>query len=362
MKALLYKIFVVAVLFPGLSFCHNDLSGKHTKEKKISREFRVSAKANLKIENSYGNVDISTWDRNEVVIEVFIKTNGNDAEKVAEKLDEIDVEFNQNSSGVSAKTHFSRDTRSWWSNLFGGSSNVNMEVNYVIKAPETNNMDLSNDYGGIFIDRLLGNSKISCDYGRIDIMELRGNSNHLNFDYTRNSHIGYVKNAEINADYSEFEIEEAESINLNADYTTSRIKKVANLNYSCDYGSINVEKVKNITGNGDYLSTKIGRIFTSADLSVDYGNLSIEKVMKDANNIKIDSDYAGLKVGYDNQHAFNFNVEASYGNVSGLDDLEVRKQSEENTRKSIEGFHLSDNSGGRIQINTSYANVKFNSI
>ncbi|MGY5851709.1 hypothetical protein [Salegentibacter sp. F14] len=360
MKALLYKILLAVVLIPGLTFCNNDLSGKHTKEKKISREFSVAANSNLQVDNSYGNVDISTWDQNRVVIEVFIKTNGNDPEKVQEKLDEIEVEFNQNASGVSAKTDISRNTgSSWWSKLFSGSSNVNMEINYVIKAPETNNMELNNDYGGIYIDRLLGNSRISCDYGKIDILELRGDSNYLNFDYTRNSRFGYIKNAEINADYSEFEIEEAQRLKINADYTTSKINKVSNLEFSADYGSITVEKVKRIIGDGDYLSTKIGRVFTAADLKVDYGNLSITKMVTGAKSIKINSDYAGIKIGYDANQPFNFNIEASYGNIQGLDDLQVQKRHEENTSKSLQGYHLENNSGNQVSINSSYANVHF---
>ena len=360
MKALLYKLFLTAVLIPGLTFCNNDLSGKHTKEKKISREFNVSATSNLKVDNSYGNIDISTWDQNMVRIEVFVKTNGNDPEKVQDKLDEIQVEFNQTSSGVSAKTHLSgNNNSSWWSKLFSGSSNVNMEINYVIRAPETNNMDLSNDYGGIYIDRLLGNSRISCDYGKIDILELRGGSNYLNFDYTRNSRFGFIKNAEINADYSEFEVEEAERLKINADYTTTKVKKVSNLEFSADYGSISVDKVKRLIGNGDYLSTKIGRVFTSADLSVDYGNLSIDRIVSGAGNIKINSDYAGVKIGYDSNQAFNFNVEASYGNVQGLDDLQVQKRHDQNTKKSIQGYHLENNSGNQISIKSSYANVHF---
>lgn len=360
MKAILYKLILAAVLIPGLTFCNNDLSGKHTKEKKITREFNVSANSNLKVDNSYGNIDISTWDQNRVVIEVFIKTNGNDPEKVQEKLDEIEVEFNQSSSGVSAKTHLSGGkSSSWWSNLFSGSSNVNMEINYIIKAPETNNVDLNNDYGGIYIDRLLGNSRITCDYGKIDILELRGDSNILDFDYTRNSRFGYIKNAEITADYSEFEVEEAENLKINADYTTTNLKKVSNLEFDADYGSINVEKVKRIIGNGDYLSTKIGRIFTSADLNVDYGSLSIDKIIKGARNIKIDSDYAGVKIGYDAGQAFNFNVEASYGNVKGLEEFQLQKRHDQNTKQSLQGYHLENNSGSMLTINTSYANVHF---
>ncbi|MDT0646672.1 hypothetical protein RM545_08215 [Zunongwangia sp. F260] len=360
MKTTLYKLLLLALLIPGLGFCNNDLNGKHTKTKKISKEFKVAATSKLLVNNSYGNIDISTWNENRVVIEVFIKTNGNDEEAVQRKLDDINIEFNQNSSGVIAKTHFSREDKSWWEQLFSGSSNVNMEVNYVIKAPERNNVDLNNDYGGIYIDRLLGNSKISCDYGKIDIGELRGSSNYLSFDYTRNSHIGYVKNAEINADYSDFIIEEAEKLDINADYTNSKILKVEDVAFNCDYGSITIEKVRKLAGNGDYLSTKIGRVFTSLVLDLDYGSASIEKLVKGMKEVKIDTDYTGVKIGYDAAQPFDFIIKTSYGGVKGINDFEVNKRNESGTSSSYEGYHLSNNSGSTITISTSYGSVSFN--
>lgn len=349
------------VLFvPALSYCNSNFNGRHTKEKKVTKSYNVSANDMLIIDNSYGNVDISTWDQNKVVIEVYIKTNGDDEEKVQQKLEDINIEFNQSSSGVSAKTHFTREDQSWWSSLFNSSSNVNMEINYVIKAPERHSVDIENDYGGIYIDRLLGNAKISCDYGKIDIGELRGNSNQLNFDYTRNSHIGYIRNAEINADYSGYEVEEAEKLYVNADYTDSRIKKVAQIDFNCDYGSINIEKAKRIVGNGDYLSTKIGRVFESLNLNLDYGSLTIEKILKGASKVEINTDYAGINLGYDSEHPFNFTVKSSYGNVRGIENLQVRKRHDENSSKLFEGYHLEENSGNTIFINTNYGNVTFN--
>lgn len=363
MKPILYKILLLALIIPGVSFCsgnpNDDFFGKHTREKKIKKEFEVSANSNLKIENSYGNVDISTWDQNRVVIEVNIKTNGSDAEKVERKLEEIHIEFNQSASGVSAKTNLSRENRSWWDMLFGGGSNINMEINYTVRAPATNNLDLSNDYGGIFIDKLLGNSRISCDYGRFDIGELRGDSNILEFDYTRNSHIGYVKNARIDADYSDYTIEDAGNLKVNADYTSGKILKVENLEFNCDYGSIAVDKVRRLKGNGDYLSTKIGRIFGSADLELDYGRAEIEKIVKGAGNIRINTDYAGVKIGYDPTHAFRFNINASYGSVKGLEDFNIEKRKEENTRKSFSGYNLNETSGSNVEITSSYAGIEF---
>ncbi len=370
MKTILSSLLMFAMLAPNLPFPDSRMDnigtlerlvndGKHTKEKKLRKEFNVSANSELNIDNSYGNVDITTWNENRVVIEVIIKTNGNDEEDVEEKLDEINVEFNQNSNGVSAKTHFSKDKRSWWKNLFDGFNNVNMEVNYIVKAPVGNKLDISNDYGGIYIDKTTGNAKINCDYGKIDIGELRGTSNFLNFDYTRNSRIGYVTNAEIRADYSDFEVDEAESLEVSADYTDSKVGKVTRMQFSCDYGSMNIDKVKELKGNGDYLTVKINRVFTSLDLTMDYGSLSVEKLIKGTRQVDINTDYAGVKLGYDNEMAFNFSVKTSYGDINGLDGLEVQKRNQQNTSNEVSGYYGSSNERGYVNISTSYGSVRF---
>jgi len=364
MRTILFKLLFLVALSPTIAFCTNGdspnmLKGRHTKEKKISKQFNVSPDAILKIDNSYGNIDLKTWDQNKVTIEVIIKTNGNDEQKVKEKLDEISVDFNQSSSGVSAKTLFQKENSSWFSALFSGNSNVNMEVNYIVRAPASNNIDFSNDYGHIFIDKLTGNAKISCDYGRLDIGELRGNNNQINFDYSRNSRFGYINRAVINADYSEFNIEDARSIDLSADYTTSKIKRVESLKFSCDYGSLTVDKVKVVNGSGDYLSTRIGEVFQSAELNFDYGSAAIDKVMKGAGGVKINSDYTSLKIGYDPAQAFKFTVNTSYAGVKGLDDLEVNKQNQSSTSKNFSGYHLNNSGNGNININSSYGSVTF---
>lgn len=373
MKTILSNLLLFGVLATNLPFfeggpsstCSENMQtenrkmdGKHTRERKIKKEFSVSADSNLEIDNSYGNVDITTWNENRVVIEVTIKANGNDEDKVEDRLKNIDVNFDQNSSGVSAKTSFSKENRSWWKNLFDGFDNVNMEINFLVKAPVSNNLNIDNDYGGIYIDKTSGNTKISCDYGKIDIGELNGDSNFLNFDYTRNSRVGKLTNAEINADYSDFEIGEANRVNLSADYTNSVFDKISMLEFSCDYGSLKIDKVKELRGSGDYLSTKINRIFTTANLDMDYGSLSIEKVIKGARSIQIDTDYTGVKIGYDNEMNFEFDVRTSYGGISGLDDLELNRSNQKTTSKEVSGYY-GGKGGTQFQITTSYGSVEF---
>jgi 16S rRNA C967 or C1407 C5-methylase (RsmB/RsmF family) len=132
MKALQFKyIFFALALIPLVVGAHVDndkLNGRYTKEKTIKKEYNVNSDALFKVKNSYGNLNITSWNENRVVIEVHIKTNGNDEDRVQERLNEIDVDFENNPSMVSAITRFGDRKNSWgWS--WGNRKKVSVQVN-----------------------------------------------------------------------------------------------------------------------------------------------------------------------------------------------------------------------------------------
>ena len=357
MKTILFKYMsVILLVFPLLLTAHDgELKGRYTKEKTIKKEFDVNSDALLKVSNSYGNLNITSWNENRVLIEVHIKTNGNNEDKVQRKLDQISVDFEHSSSMVSAKTIFNNKSSWGW----GDSNNVNMQINYTIKVPVKNNVNLNNDYGSIVLDRIDGHAKINCDYGRLDIGELHGRNNELRFDYTSNSSIGYMNSGTIDADYSGFTIEKAGNLMIKADYTNSSIKQMESLEYSCDYGKIEVESANNVKGNGDYINVQLGTIHGNVDISADYGSIKIANLAKDAGNVSIKTDYTGIKIGYDPQYNFDFEVTTSYAGVSGKDDLEINISQEKSNNKYYKGYRGSANSGNLITISSDYGGITF---
>ena len=360
MKKTGYKIAytLLALLIPFLGVADNATkpdpkwTGRYSKEKKIKKSFEVNTNALLKVNNSYGNIVISSWDQNRVEIEVMIKTNGNSEEKVKQKLDEIDVEFEAGKSMVSAKTTFGK--KKW--GFSSRNNSTSMEINYTIKLPKNNRVDLSNDYGGIQIDKINGNSRISCDYGKLDIGELNGNDNQLSFDYTTKSSIGYMKNGNINADYSGFVLEKAGNLNLNADYTSSEINNVSHLEYTCDYGSINVGNAGDIRGNGDYLSTKLGTIHGNLDITADYGSVKIEQLAADAGNVNIRTEYTGLKIGFHPDYHFSFEAKLEYAGFKGEDDFDYDIKRQEGSSKYYKGTY-GNSPSRKVYISSEYGGV-----
>ena len=347
-----FKILVFILIMPALLFANNG-KFKYKKEKTIKKEFSVNANAELKVNNSFGNVEIVTWNENRIEIVVNISTEGNSEEKTQKRLDEIDVEFSASASNVYAKTTFKKSSKSW----FGSNNNTSMKINYTIKMPISNSLDLSNDYGSINLTKLEGQARISCDYGQMIIGELMADDNYLNFDYTSKSTIEYMKSGKINADYSGFTLEKAERIDLNADYTNSKINEVNDLDYNCDYGKITVGNVTNLQGVGDYISHRIGNVSGSLNINADYGSIKIERLKATAKNVVIGADYTSIKLGYDSDYNFDFTINLQYASFNGEEELTMKHSSTDNSSKKYSGHYGSENSGNTLNINSEYGGV-----
>lgn len=355
-----YNILVVAFLLPLMAIANNDgPKGKYKAERSIHKEYDVSPSAGLEIDNSYGSIDIITWDENRTVIDVTITTHATSQSKADEKLKDISVDFTANGSLVKAITRFSKENKSLWNSWFGDDDNASMEINYTIKMPVTNTVDLDNDYGSIRIDRLEGNARITCDYGQLIIGELMADNNYLNFDYTDKSTISYMKSGKINADYSGFTLDKVERLELNADYSRSEIGEVKNLNYNCDYGKVQVGKAEKVIGRGDYISNKLGIVSGNVNLNTDYGSIKIDRLTNGAKEVIIQSDYTGVKVGFDSDFSFNFIVNLDYASLKGSDTVEITKSQKDSTDKKYEGYHNTNNSGNTVNINSEYGSVTF---
>ncbi len=353
-----FRIFpLMLALLAGLGIGNaHDFKGKHTKEKTIRKEFKVNADALLKIENSFGNLVLNSWDEDRVVIEVHITTNGSNEEKVQRKLDEITVEFEASADMVSAITRFGKSSSwGWW----GKNNNVNMQINYTVNMPVKNSVNLTNDYGNITLDRVDGHAKISCDYGRLDLGELRGRNNQLSFDYTSKSRIGYMNSGEIHADYSGFTLEKAGDLNISADYTNSTVLMMENLKYSSDYGNLEVEEAGNIVGNGDYINVRLGSIHGKVDISANYGSVRIDRLAEDAGDIDLRTNYTGIKIGYSPAYHFDFEISTEYAGVKGKDDFTMNISKENNSSRYFKGYYGSAGSGRNIRIKSDYGTVSF---
>ncbi|MCG1036861.1 hypothetical protein [Polaribacter sargassicola] len=352
----IYKITLFFLFIP-LLVTANDDKKKHEKNKVIKKVFSVNPNATVSLNNKYGNLNITTWDKNSVEIAVTITVQGDDLDDVKDKISGIDVIFNANKSFVEAETII-ESNKSSWTSWFKSSKNINYKINYDVKMPKTNSVDLDNDYGNIYLDNLDGKANIDCEYGKIAIGNLNATSNVINLDYSNSSTIHYIKKGTINIDYSKLTVDISENIKAVADYSTLKFDKTETIDFNCDYGSISIEEAIDIKGNSDYLTMRFGTVKKNLLINTDYGSISVKNLVKDFENVDINSEYASIRINVDPAVVFDFVIDLQYAGFSRNNDkIDFYKNISKATSKYFEGKFGKGNTKSKMVINSQYGGV-----
>lgn len=344
MKPFFNLILIWILASPFLFASENPLV---VETKTIDKSFTVNSNAELRINNKYGNLNLTTWDKNQIGFHIEIKVDGKNAEKVKERINGITVEFNANSGLVSAETIIK---------TIRNANNINITINYFVKLPKTNSISLTNKYGNISLDALKGSSAINLSYGNLNFGKLENALNTFDLDYVTSAQVDYLKSANIMMDYSQINIGQSEIINLNADYSDANFGKIEDLVNDMDYGNLYVESAETISSVADYSNIKVGNIQKSFVASGSYGSIAISNVKKGFNKISIGADYSDVSIGIDSGADYTFTGNFKYGGLQFPSHLKMTKQIEKSTSKSYEG--VAGKGSAEVLINMNYGGAK----
>lgn len=343
-----YNILILFILIPFLGFSNDDTY--ISKQKNIKKTYIVNPNAGIDIDNKYGNITVSTWDEDKIDLDITIKVTGGNENWVNEKLNSIDVDITALKSLVSAVTNIGSS-----SYKSKGSSN-SFEINYVIKIPKNGSVKLNNKYGNISTLNLESTTDITCKYGKVALGRLNGPTNRLQIEYCQNSTADYIKNAAIEARYSNLKINDSGNINLDSSYTDLTVGDSQNIKYDCNYGTLKFQKVNSFVGSGNYLTISIAEISNSLNVDTTYSKLSVGTITDKANNVTVNSGYSDVSLGYNYNYAFDFDITTRYGSIKTGDDLEISVSDSKNTSKNISGFHKKKGQN-KVSISANYGNV-----
>lgn len=352
-----YALFLVFVILSNGSFANTPINRNYKRTKTIVKEFRVGHNNTVAVNNKYGDITITTWNENKVSIEVVITVKSSDEELADKRFNSINIEFNQEDNRVLAQTIIHKKKGGW--SFFKRNVSIDTQIDYHIKMPVYNQVDLNNDYGSIFIDVLDGKSKINCDYGFIRIGKLNNKINTIFMDYGSNSTIDFINEGKINTDYSSLAIDRANDLKIVADYSNIEIEWVENLTYKNDYGSLKIENIQSLEGNGDYLTVKVDQLYKNMNVSCDYGSIKVHQIHKGFAKVLIDADYTGVKLGIVNTASFKFDLSNSYADIK-FEDLDASFTYKEIIMfsKIFKGKVGKDSTNSFIKVTSSYSNLR----
>ena len=151
-------VWLFLFLYPG------ELAAQVYSDHKV-RNYPANTQTSVEVTNKYGKINIITWEKDSVRIEVDLRISTNNYQKTQKLKNNISFELSSTNNFIVAKTNFasSAGVISDFVDAFIPSNQV--VINYMIYLPTNINLKVTNKFGDIYIDDFKGDLDISLSNG-----------------------------------------------------------------------------------------------------------------------------------------------------------------------------------------------------
>jgi len=301
----------------------NDNQKKYefVKTKSVNKSYNVSSSDKLKIENSFGDVNVHTWNKSEIKVDVSIEVSANTDALAQKMIDRISVADSKSGGDISFKTSM-KDIN----NSKGEKST--MKINYEISMPASNPLHLSNEFGSTVIPDFKGEVDINSKFGSLTAGDL-SNVKMVNVEFGK-AKIESAAGGSVSIKYSKAEIGKlVGNVKLNLEFSSATKINIDNsltgLDANVSYSTVNFRPASNLSASYN-ISTSFGSFKNRTDIKFDGGDDD-----KDDHGPKFDHSYSG-KAG---SGSVPVKIKSSFGKVIlGEPNADDMKDKEKNKSKS----------------------------
>lgn len=367
-----YKIGLALLLFAGIANAvraGDDVRREFTKT--IKKEFDISANGTTAIYNKYGKVDVKTWDRNRVKVDVTIIVNASSESNAQKVFDRINVNFYNKSDYVKAETQIEPYKKEWWD--WSTNNKSDYSINYEVFLPATNNLELANKYGDTYIASLSGRVNVDIKYGNIKLQGVNNNAKVV-LAYGNGSvgsaqnisgdiayaklDCGDVKDVEFVSKYSRVTLDKAENILANTKYDTYEIAQAKEFRNEGKYDNIRLGTIQDVIVNSKYTNVSIEKLGNLLDLNLGYGGASVGVIGKNFTSVNLVGSYTDFKLGLESGANFKLDAAANYAGINYPPALSVSYEKEKGSSHEVQGHLGSQTARGTITARLNHGGLK----
>ncbi len=141
------------------------IDGQVISREVVERAFPLASHGGVHVENEFGNITVSAWDRPEVRARVEMFAGAADEDTAAENLRAISVHIDAQDDRVALRSALPGRA---------ADAGVALHVNFEISVPRDASLVCENTFGDIDIQGLDGPVTVNARYGAVDLAELNG--------------------------------------------------------------------------------------------------------------------------------------------------------------------------------------------
>ncbi|MFZ4522545.1 MAG: hypothetical protein ACOYNC_12625 [Bacteroidales bacterium] len=317
--------------------------------KVIKKEFPVNPDALLTIDNRFGKIHCTNWDKNSVAIDVTITVTAADQEEADKKFKRISVDFSDSPSGIQAKTNLDE---------VKNSGRGKFAIDYMVSMPVSINIDLTNKFGDIFINEIQGKARINLGYGNLEARKLGNSDNLLDIKFSK-ARVNWIKGAVLSLKYSQMTLDYAGSLRLDSKFSDLDAEKIIALYVVFEGGKLNMENSSAVDSKSKFSDIEIQRIEKSLSLDIQYGSCDVHEMPADFTSVNIRNKYGNVSIGLSEQAKYSLEADLKFCDLDFPEEkAKFSYRSTTPTEKSYKGIiGASDAPTSKVVVKSEFGNI-----
>lgn len=151
---LVSSLIVCLGVNPALAF------SKEKYEEKFEKTVSLDQAGKVRLKNIAGNIEIKTWNRNEVKIDALKVSKASSLSKAEENAQKVKIEVNKSGDLLEIETDYPKHS----------SNSLNVSVDYNLMIPSRVSIDLNSVSGDVFMEKIGGEVEAEVVSGNIELM------------------------------------------------------------------------------------------------------------------------------------------------------------------------------------------------
>lgn len=343
---------MIVVLLAGGHFNSRADTLDSTKKKEFNQTFAASAGDVLQVDNRYGNIAVTHWNKDEVAFQVIVEVKAGSERRAQEALDRISVDMKKSGNVISAVTSLTGNA----------GDNTRLSINYHISMPSRLGGKIVQKYGNINMPEINdGKFMLEIKYGNLSAGSF-SQPLALNGGYS-NITLGDVQDFSAEVAYcGTVDVKNIRSARIDSRYSHVTSGNMDDLAMDMKYGSIKAQTVNQARLEIKYSEAAIERIKEQlAVIDLSYSTLNLRELDANFKTVDVSARYGNLNISISPKASFRVAAEnMKYGNVD-INGFQITSSNVEN--KVNHYFQINNGADRRIHFNgNNYSNLRISKL
>lgn len=315
--------------------------------RRLIKSYAVTPSDVLSIDNHFGDVTVSHWDRSEMRVEVVITSSSENAERARRALEAVTINEDHKDNAHGFKTHIAEAFSGGWKK--GDRTNF-LRVDYRIAMPRANGLTIRNKFGNVNIPDFSAPLAVESQFGNIYGAAMTNPATTINASFG-NVSIRDVQNGKVKMEFGDLDISSGNVLTI-----------VQN------YGKLRIGETNRVDVNMSYADAIIGAIRQSGKLNMNYTKqFRLEQLPASADQLEVNAKFSSVALPVQTQTHCDFDITVTNGGFTypTLPNLHLISQPgsaqaapRAGKRQQYVG-RVGDGDGPRIRVVSVFGDVKF---